>query len=96
VERLRAGCQAVAAGYDGGDEADFLIVAPVPTPGAPPALSAFLRGSGPGFPAWPARFIILAGTALAGANYVVLGFLDLTGPEPTLEGELADLDQLEP
>jgi hypothetical protein len=25
---------------------DFLIVAPVPTPGAPPALSAFLRGSG--------------------------------------------------
>jgi hypothetical protein len=45
-ERLRAGCQAVAAGYDGGDEADFLIVAPVPPPGAPPALSAFLRGSG--------------------------------------------------
>jgi hypothetical protein len=46
AERLRAGCQAVAAGYDGDDEADFLIVAQAPTPGAPPALSAFLRGVG--------------------------------------------------
>jgi hypothetical protein len=36
----------VAAGYDGGDEADLLIVAPAPPPGAPPALSAFLRGVG--------------------------------------------------
>jgi hypothetical protein len=45
-ERLHGGCQSVAAGYDGGDEADFLIVAPAPPPGAPPALSAFLRGVG--------------------------------------------------
>lgn len=45
-ERLHGGCQAVAAGYDGDDEADFLIVAPAPPPGAPPALSAFLRGVG--------------------------------------------------
>lgn len=46
MERLRAGCQAVDAGYDGGDEADLLTVAPAPPPGAPPALSAFLRGVG--------------------------------------------------
>ena len=36
----------VAGGYDGDDEADFLTVAPAPTTGAPPALSAFLRGVG--------------------------------------------------
>lgn len=48
AERLGAGCQAVAAGYDGADEAGFLTaVAPVPPPGVPPALSAFLRGVGP-------------------------------------------------
>ena len=61
-----------------------------------PAITAFLRGSGPGFPAWPARFVILAGASMAAVNYIVLGFLDLTGAEPTLEGELADLGQLEP
>ena len=61
-----------------------------------PAMTAFLRGSGSGFPAWPARFVILAGAAMAAVNYAVLGFLDLSGPEPTLEGELADLGQLEP
>jgi hypothetical protein len=44
--RRRDGCQAVAAGYDDGDEADVLTVAPAPPPGAPPALSAFLRGVG--------------------------------------------------
>jgi TRAP-type C4-dicarboxylate transport system permease small subunit len=61
-----------------------------------PALTAFLRGSGPGFPAWPARAVIFAGAAMAAVNYVLLGFLDLTGAEPTLEGEIADLRQLEP
>lgn len=61
-----------------------------------PALTAFLRGSGPGFPAWPARFLILAGAALAAANYVILALLDLTGPAPTLDDEIEDLRQLEP
>ncbi|MBS0246488.1 MAG: TRAP transporter small permease [Proteobacteria bacterium] len=61
-----------------------------------PAITAFLRGSGPGFPAWPARFAILAGAVLATINYILLGLLDLTGPELTLEGEIADLGELEP
>lgn len=61
-----------------------------------PALTAFLRGSGTGFPAWPARFLILAGAALAAVNYVSLGVLDLAGSAPTLDDEIEDLRQLEP
>lgn len=82
----------LAAGYGLGALLFALLVAA----NWEPAMTAFLRGSGPGFPAWPARFVILAGTVLATVNYILLALLDLTGPELTLEGEIADLGELEP
>ncbi len=82
----------LAAGYGLGALLFALLVAA----NWEPAMTAFLRGSGPGFPAWPARFVILAGAVLATVNYVILGLLDLTGPAPTVQDEIEDLRQLEP
>jgi TRAP-type C4-dicarboxylate transport system permease small subunit len=59
-----------------------------------PALTSF--GGGAGLPAWPAHVVILTGAALAAVNYALLAYLDLNGPEPTLESEIADLRELEP
>jgi TRAP-type C4-dicarboxylate transport system permease small subunit len=39
-------------------------------------------------PAWPTRFMILIGSALAIVNYLVLAYLDLFGPPPPTEAEV--------
>lgn len=58
-----------------------------------PALTA---PGGGGLAAWIAHGVIVAGAALACVNYGLLAILDLTGSEPTLDSELADLRRLEP
>lgn len=80
---------ALASGYALG----ALLFAAIAAANWQPALMAF---SGGGVAAWIAHFVILAGAALASANYGLLAFLDLTGSEPTLDSELADLRRLEP
>jgi len=59
-----------------------------------PALTA--PGGGSGVAAWIAHVVIVAGAALACVNYGLLAALDLTGSEPTLDSELAELRRLEP
>lgn len=39
-------------------------------------------------PAWPTRFMILLGSAVAILNYLVLAYLDLFGPPPPTEPEI--------
>lgn len=59
-----------------------------------PAVMAF--GGSAGVVAWIARFVIVFGAVLACVNYALLAFLDMTGGEPTLDSEIADLRRLEP
>jgi len=81
---------ALASGYALGS----LLFAAIAAASWQPALMAF-GGSG-GVAAWIARFVIFAGAALACVNYGLLAILDLTGSEPTLDSELAELRRLEP
>lgn len=59
-----------------------------------PALTAV--GGSAGVTAWVAHLVIVVGAALACSNYGLLAILDLTGSEPTLDSELAELRRLEP
>ncbi|RDV04404.1 TRAP transporter small permease subunit [Undibacter mobilis] len=81
---------ALAVGYALG----AMLFAAIAAANWPPALAAF--GGSAGVAAWIARFAIVAGAALACVNYGLLAILDLTGAEPTLDSELADLRRLEP
>ncbi len=56
--------------------------------------SALLAADGIGGVA--AHFVVVFGAALACINYSLLAVLDLTGPEPTLDSELAEMRRLEP
>lgn len=80
----------LASGYALG----ALLFAAIAVASWQPALMAF-GGSG-GVAAWIAHFVIVAGAALACINYGLLAILDLTGSEPTLDSELAELRRLEP
>lgn len=57
------------------------------------AVRSFMRGEFDGegafpVPVWPARWMIVIGSALAGINYVILATIELLGLEPApLEGE---------
>lgn len=81
---------ALASGYALG----ALLFAAIAAANWQPALTAL--GSSGGISAWIARFVIVAGAALACVNYGLLAILDLTGSEPTLDSELAELRRLEP
>lgn len=81
---------ALASGYALG----ALLFAAIAAANWQPALMTF-GGSG-GVAAWIAHFGIVAGAALACVNYGLLTILDLTGSEPTLDSELAELRRLKP
>lgn len=81
---------ALAAGYAIG----AVLFAAIAAANWYPALMAF--GGSAGVAAWIARFVIVFGAALACANYGLLAILDLTGAEPSLDSEMADLRRLEP
>lgn len=80
----------LAAGYGLG----ALLFAAIAVANWQPALMAV--GGSAGVAALVAHFVIVFGAALACVNYGLLAVLDLTGPEPTLDSELAELRRLEP
>jgi hypothetical protein len=81
---------ALAAGYGLG----AMLFAAIAAANWPPALMAI--GGDASVTVWMAHVVIVFGAALASFNYGLLAILDLTGPEPTLDGELAELRRLEP
>ncbi len=80
----------LAAGYALG----ALLFAAIAVANWQPALMSV--GGSAGVLATVAHLVIVAGAALAFVNYGLLAVVDLTGPEPTLDSELAELRRLEP
>ena len=80
----------LAAGYGLG----ALLFAAIAAASWQPALMAV--GGSAGVAAAIAHLVIVAGAVLAFVNYSLLAALDLAGPEPTLNSELAELRRLEP